>query len=58
MTAVNPSRAYLWTFFQTFSTLPHVVSTSTQPFPRKCSISETGTPKAGRITTSAAETSA
>ena len=28
-------RAYLWTFFQTLSTLPQVVSTSTQPVARR-----------------------
>ena len=57
MTAV-PSRAYLWTFFQTLSTLPQVVSTSTQPVARRWFISATVTPNAGRITTSPAWMSA
>jgi len=58
MTAVKPSRAYRRTFFHTLSTLPQVVSTSTQPFARRCAISGTGTPNAGTITTSSGETSA
>src|SRR5438309_1987700 len=54
--AVNPSRAYDSTRFQTLSTDPHVVSTSTHPIARSRSKSLTGTPNAGRITTSFALT--
>ena len=51
-TEVRPSRRYRSTFFQTFSTEPQVVSTTTQPRRRRVSSSPTETPKAGRSTTS------
>jgi hypothetical protein len=52
ITAVKPSCAYRTTFFQTFSTDPHVVSTSVQPRAEKSIISCTVIPNAGRTTTS------
>jgi hypothetical protein len=50
--AVNPLFAYRSTFFHTFKTDPHVVSTTMHPARRNRSIVPTGTPNAGRITTS------
>src|SRR5258705_295866 len=52
MTDVKPSAAYRLTFFQTFRTEPHVVSTSVQPRRSSASSSSMVTPNAGRITTS------
>jgi hypothetical protein len=52
MTEVNPSAAYRLTFFQTFSTDPHVVSTRVHPRPTRVCRSSTVTPNAGRMTTS------
>ena len=52
MREVNPSFAYRSTFFQTFKTDPHVVSTTMHPSARSRSIVPVGTPKAGRRTTS------
>jgi hypothetical protein len=52
MSAVNPSRAYVSTRFQTFSTDPQVVSTTTQPISRSVLKSAIVTPNAGSITTS------
>jgi hypothetical protein len=52
MMAVNPSCAYRTTFFQTFSTDPHVVSTSVHPWLTSRAMSPTVTPNAGRMTTS------
>ena len=52
MIDVKPSCAYRFTFFQTFSTEPQVVSTMTQPIRLNRCISAVVTPKAGRTTTS------
>ena len=57
MIEVIPSTAYRETFFHTFRTEPHVVSTSVHPRATNDSRTSVGTPKAGRITTSALPTS-
>ena len=53
MIEVKPSSAYRFTFFQTFSTDPHVVSTRMQPRCCRSASSSIVTPNAGRMTTSA-----
>ena len=58
MSAVKPSLAYASTRFHTLSTDPQVVSTTTQPRSRSVVKSAIVTPNAGRITTSAAVTTA